>query len=643
MATTLQGIVTDIPFQNEDTGYTVLHLQTPGEPKTVTCVGVMPTVGKGESVTVDGSWETHRRFGRQFTVERYSIVRPTTVEGILHLLGSGLIASIGPARAKLIVDRFGLETLAVLDNEPDRLLDVHGVGPRTMEKIKDAWQKQRHIRDLMLFLQEIGVTVNLAMRIYKVYGRDAKEKISSDPYALLDDVWGVGFIKADRIAQKMGFKHDSYRRIRAGLRYALDNAAGSDGHCFLPAETLAAAAMELLGVGRELVVYTLDHAVTANIFVRDGDRIFLPVYYHAEKTIAQLLLERIGRAPTAAIAASPDESRQWLAAYQRRTGWQADPVQAEAIIAATQQPLFLLTGGPGTGKTAILQVIVTYFREKGRQVVLAAPTGRAAQRMGSVAGISARTIHRLLEFKGGPGHGERFLRNAENPIAADVLIIDEMSMVDVPLMRSLLLAAPATASLIFVGDNHQLPSVGPGNVLGDLIASRRIPHRNLTTIFRQAASSRIVTAAHEIIRGEVPSFTNGQTDDCFFLDRNTPESCLDAIVDLVARRLPSRYGFDPVADIQVLSPMHRGPLGTGRSAPASSRNSRSPPGKFPVVISLFFWATRSCRSATTMTSASSTATSASSRTSPMNPRKRPASRSISTATSSATIQRNSTN
>ena len=559
MNTTITGIITAITFQNEDNGYTVLQLQADNESLPITCVGAMPTVAAGESLRAHGAWEAHRRFGRQFTVERYEIVRPTTAAGIVSMLGSGLIANIGPVRARLIVETFGLATLDILDNEPDRLAGVRGIGAKTLVKIKDAWQRQRYIRDLMLFLQEWNVSANLACRIYKAYGQQAREKISSDPYSLIEDVWGVGFIKADQIAQKMGFKHDSYKRIRAGITYVLTDAASSDGHSFLPAETLIARAAELLGVTHDLAVYTLDHAIEANLLVRENDRIFLPAYYYAEKKIAEILRKKIDAPPGA--PQQPLAIEVWLADYQRRTGWTGDPKQVEAITTAVRQPILLLTGGPGTGKTTILQVIVSFFRQQRKLVVLAAPTGRAAQRMGSVSGLAAQTIHRLLEFRGNSGT-YRFERNEQNPIEADVLIIDEMSMIDLLLMRSLIAAVKPHTALIFVGDSNQLPSVGAGNVLADLIASRAIRHVHLTTIFRQAAASRIVTAAHEIISGTIPVFSNSQTDNCFFIEQEEPESCAETIVSLVAKRLPARYGLDPVADIQVLSPMHKGPLGT---------------------------------------------------------------------------------
>jgi exodeoxyribonuclease V alpha subunit len=565
MSSILQGAVSAITFQNDDNGYTVLQIQIEGEIQPVTCVGTMPTVSEGESLKAEGSWEEHRRFGRQFNVERYEIIRPATVPGITRLLGSGLIAGIGPVRAKIIAERFGLATLDILDNDPDRLREVRGIGPKTLKSIRESWQRQRHIRDLVLFLQQIGAPAapGLAARIYKAYGPSAKEKISADPYALLDDVWGVGFIRADRIAQKLGFKHDSYKRIRAGLMYALSEAASGEGHSFLPARQCVEKTSELLGVPGELVLYALDHTIASSQLVRENDLIYLPSFYDAEKKVADFFRKKnaVGLSPAADGTRSREQIMQWLDEYRRRTGWQADPKQSEAILTAVTQPLMLLTGGPGTGKTTTLQVIVSYFRSERKNVVLAAPTGRAAQRMGNLAGLAAQTIHRLLEFKGGP-EGFRFLRNENNLIAADVLIIDEMSMIDILLMRSLLSAVPPSTKLILVGDSNQLPSVGAGNVLADLITCGRIRHAHLTTIFRQAASSRIVTAAHEIIAGEVPLFTNTPTDDCFFIIQNDPESCVETIVDLVSRRLPARYGFDPVLDIQVLSPMHKGPLGT---------------------------------------------------------------------------------
>lgn len=553
----LQGIVTEITYQNEDSGFMVVQLKVESVKNNHTCVGVMPNVVAGESVCFHGEWETHKRFGPQFIVKRYELVRPSTLEGIELLLGSGFISNIGPVRSKAIIEAFGLDTLNILDKEPKRLMEVPGIGRKMMERIAESWQQHSQVRHLMLFLQGYGVSVNLAQKIYKTWGEEAQAKISENPYSLIDDVWGVGFIKADAIAQKMGFSHDSFKRIRAGLVYVLQESA-NDGHSYLPVSELVRKSAELLGVKDELVIYSLDHVVKTGTLIKDEDCIYLPRYFHAEKYIAENLLSR--KSPVN-MRVEENELENWLINYQKKHNFHADPLQLKAIRQAISNPLFILTGGPGTGKTTILQVIVSFFREKRSLIALAAPTGRAAQRMGSVAGLTAKTIHRLLEFKGGAS-GYDFARDENNPVEADVIILDEMSMVDVMLMRKFISAVKKDTRLIMVGDFHQLPSVGAGNVLSDLIDSGFIPHVHLKTIFRQAAASRIVTAAHEIISGIIPSFLNSKDDNCFFLQQQEPQQCVELIVDLVSRRLPTRYHFNPIVDIQVLSPMHKGFLGT---------------------------------------------------------------------------------
>lgn len=535
----------------------VVQLKVESVKNNYTCVGVMPNVVAGESVCFHGEWETHKRFGPQFIVKRYELVRPSTLEGIELLLGSGFISNIGPVRSKAIIETFGFDTLNILDKEPKRLMEVPGIGRKMMERIAESWQQHSQVRHLMLFLQDYGVSVNLAQKIYKTWGEEAQAKISENPYSLIDDVWGVGFIKADAIAQKMGFSHDSFKRIRAGLVYVLQEAA-NDGHSYLPVSELVRKSSELLGVKEELVIYSLDHVVKTGTLIKDEDCIYLPRYFHAEKYIAENLLSR--KSPVN-MRVEENELENWLINYQKKHNFHADPLQLKAIRQAITNSLFILTGGPGTGKTTILQVIVSFFREKRSFIALAAPTGRAAQRMGSVAGLTAKTIHRLLEFKGGAS-GYDFARDENNPVEADVIILDEMSMVDVMLMRKFISAVKKDTRLIMVGDFHQLPSVGAGNVLSDLIDSGFIPHVHLKTIFRQAAASRIVTAAHEIISGIIPSFINSKDDNCFFLQQQEPQQCVELIVDLVSRRLPTRYHFNPIVDIQVLSPMHKGFLGT---------------------------------------------------------------------------------
>jgi exodeoxyribonuclease V alpha subunit len=557
----LLGIVTDITYQNEENGFTVLRLQAEHDESCHTCVGMMPTVDRGMAVSVAGCWETAPRYGPQFRVESYQLVRPTTLKGIQLLLSSGLISNIGPHRAEKIISHFGIDTLQVLDSTPQRLTEVSGIGKKTLQKIIEGWQRERHLRDLMLFLQDFGVSLNLISKIYRTYGDTAREVISANPYALIDDIWGVGFRRADAIAQKMGFAHDSYRRIRAGIVHVLQESAG-EGHSYLPRGELLAKASELLQAAQEQVVFSLDNTVAQKTIIREEDRLYLPRYYHAECAVAERLREQIRVHSRPVEGAGDRESvAQWLQEYCRRSAWQADPVQAAAIETAICRGLLLLTGGPGTGKTTTLQAIVSFYRERGVRIALAAPTGRAAQRMGTVAGLGAKTIHRLLEFRPLKG-GMSFGRNRERPLEAEVVILDEVSMVDLLLMRNLLEAVAPRAALILVGDSNQLPSVGTGNVLADLMAGGCIPHVNLTTIFRQAASSRIVTAAHQIIRGDVPRFANAPQDNCFFLEREEPQQVLQTVIDLVAKRLPSRYGIDPVRDIQVLAPMHRGQVGT---------------------------------------------------------------------------------
>ncbi|MFP4164659.1 MAG: ATP-dependent RecD-like DNA helicase [Chitinispirillaceae bacterium] len=554
----LEGIISTVTFQNEDNGFCVIQLKT--DNRLVTCVGTIPSVTKGESVCLEGTWEKHRKFGCQFAVSNYEIVRPTTLEGITQLLGSGLIKNVGEVRSKQIIDRFGLDTLTVLDEDPDRLGEIPGIGKKTLEKIKDSWAEQRHLRDLMLFLQSYDISLTMATRIYKAYGKEAKQKIHQNPYSLIEKVWGIGFIKADAIASKLGFATDSYKRIRAGLTFALQEASG-DGHTFLPRAELIARSTQLLGVAQEQVTFSLDHCTQEKIFINEDDSLYLPLFYRAEKYVASDFVSRI-TASTRDSLMPPDQLKNWVAEYQKTHNWRGAPEQLEAVRMASQSNILLLTGGPGTGKTTVLQVIVALFRSMRCKIELAAPTGRAAQRMGSISGITARTIHRLLGFKPGGQGGFSFLRNKEDPIDADVIILDEVSMVDIQLMKHFLSAVKEGCTLIFVGDQHQLPSVGAGNVLSDLISCRTIPHVQLTKVFRQAAQSRIVTAAHEMINGTVPYFSNAKTDNCFFLTEEDPQKCVDTIVDLVSRRLPRRYGFNPLKDIQVLSPMHKSTVGT---------------------------------------------------------------------------------
>jgi exodeoxyribonuclease V alpha subunit len=557
---TIQGIVTDITFRNEENGFTVLKLAQSESAPAVLCVGAMPAVEPGETLKATGEFRLHARFGKQFAVSAFETVRPLTLAGIAALLGSGLIENIGEVRARKIIDVFGLKTLDILDNEPARLLEVRGIGKKTLQKIMDAWQRRRHIRELMVFLQECAITVNMASKIYGAYGDSAQEKISQNPYCLIDDVWGVGFKKADAIAQKLGFAHDSFKRIRAGLTFVMSEAA-ANGHVYLPSTGLVSGAAAILEVPEDKTLFSLDHMVKEGVLVADESRIYLPHLYGAECAVAALLSSLAGerRGPLAKYDGKYVSS--WLESYSAKNRWHADPKQVQAVAATLLHGASLLTGGPGTGKTTTLQVIVSFLREHNIRVALAAPTGRAAQRMGSIAGLRASTIHRMLEYRPG-GQGYRFVRDASNPVEADMIIVDETSMIDIMLMRSLLAAVRPGTSVLFVGDENQLPSIGPGTVLADMIASAALPHVRLTTVFRQAAQSGIVIAAHEIMAGRVPALRNEKEGNIFFVNEEDPDRCCAALVDLVVKRLPARYGFDPAAGIQVVSPIHNGVLGT---------------------------------------------------------------------------------
>ena len=547
-------------FHNEDNGFTVLKILFDENPVPVSCVGIIPLISAGEKISVQGHWETHQRFGKQFVVEKYTRKRPTTTDGIITLLSSGIVEHIGPARARQIVDRFGLETLNILDKNPERLTEIPGFGKKIVQKISGKWNNDENLRSLILFLQEYEVSLGTVIKIHKKYGGEAQTKILKNPYILCEDIWGIGFLKADRIAQKMGFAHDSFKRIRSGLLYIM-KAAAEEGHSCLPLSEVRQKAVELLEVSEEQVLFSLDHVISVGMLIRDGDCIFLPYLFHAEIAVARNIRSRL-------IHVKENERprfdiSQWLEEYENRFNWQADPVQRQAVIEAVRQPCIMITGGPGTGKTTIVKVLVAFFREQHKKILLAAPTGRAAQRLKEIAGAKAQTIHRLLEYKLEKGKGGfGFNRNERNPLDAEAVIIDEVSMIDLHLMSMLCVAVKKEAVIIFVGDNNQLPSVGAGNVLSDMIDSKIIPHIHLTTIFRQARRSRIITAAHEIKNGVTPEFDNSRDENCFFLEEPDPKEALEIIIDLVSRRLPTSYHLNPVHDIQVLSPIHKGMLGT---------------------------------------------------------------------------------
>jgi exodeoxyribonuclease V alpha subunit len=554
----LRCVVERVTYQNETNGYSVIKCRAKGYADLITVVGSMPEVHVGSVLTLSGEWTVNPKFGRQFTVSGFEETLPATVYGIEKYLGSGLVKGIGPKFAARIVRAFGAETLNVIEGEPDALLRVPGIGKLRVERIKKSWDEQKEIKNIMLFLQGHDVSTTHATKIYKTYGSDSIRVVKENPYRLADDIWGIGFRTADTIAEKLGVEKETAVRLRSGLLYTL-NRLSDEGHCYARRDQLLKTGAELLAVEESVLPAVLDEMVRQDDVkteLIDGEdsapgetAVYLPPFWFAETGTAKRLKQIFSSPPSVKVKPQGLEER-----IRRVTGLNYDPAQMDAIRCAAGSKILILTGGPGTGKTTTTLGILTAFRQAGAKILLAAPTGRAAKRLSETTGMEARTIHRLLEFK--PPEGCQ--KNEQNPLEGDVLILDECSMIDIMLMYSLLKAVPDSMTLIFVGDVDQLPSVGAGNVLRDLIDAGVFPVVRLTKIFRQAAASRIITNAHRINRGRMPDLSNGKQSDFFFLEEEDPETAAQEIVRLVKERLPRAYG---TRDIQVLTPMQRGAVG----------------------------------------------------------------------------------
>ncbi|WP_028457408.1 ATP-dependent RecD-like DNA helicase [Chloroflexus sp. Y-396-1] len=559
----LDGTLERITFQSETNGYTVAQLRPTGKRHTVTIVGNLLGVRLGEQLILEGEWRDHPTHGRQFNVQRYRTRLPATIDGIRRYLGSGLIKGVGPATAKRITETFGKYTLDVLDREPERLCEVPGLGRKKAALIAEAWRAQQRIKDVMLLLQDLGLPTGVAVRIYRHYGDDALRVVQQEPYRLADEVDGVGFRTADAIAAGLGIARDDPRRIAAGLRYALGQAS-NDGHCYLPMVKLIERASSLLSVAKAAVSDVGAQMVATNQLWRDSvvtavdpDQypIYLPPLAFAEIGVANAVRRLLQQRSSMADHYASSRWELVFAHLTRRYGMNLSAQQRNAVRTALTTSVMLLTGGPGTGKTTSLRALVMLLRARGYRPLLAAPTGRAARRLSEATGIEARTIHRLLEY----GPDGEFRRNADNPLDCDLLVTDEASMLDIVLANQLLKALPVGAHLVIVGDADQLPSVGPGRVLGDLIESGVVPQVHLDAIFRQAAGSGIAANARRINEGHLPEW--GAHDDFYFFAADTPERCAALTVELVVERIPRRFGFDPRRDIQVLSPTHKGVAG----------------------------------------------------------------------------------
>ncbi|MFH1009316.1 MAG: ATP-dependent RecD-like DNA helicase [Candidatus Latescibacterota bacterium] len=549
----LEGVIERVTFHAEDTGYTVAKLRAQGGgPEPVTLVGSVAEIHPGESVRLEGHWTTHPEYGRQFRIIAYKTVYPSTIEGIRKYLGSGLIKGIGPVTAKRIVAQFGLETLSIIERAPDRLTEVAGLGAKRATLIKHAWIEQQEIKEVMLFLQSHDVSTAYAVKIWKQYGDEAIRIVRENPYRLAKDIWGIGFVIADRIAQNLGVDPESAMRLQAGLRYSLSQASDKEGHVFLPADLLMASAAENLNVPEEKLRPCLGDLSREGEVVIEDEHVYLPALYYAEQAVSKKL-HQLAQVQKVELLNLGEE----ITAVETRTGFAFAERQRQAIIRALRENILILTGGPGTGKTTTVLGMIDLFLRRGRSIACCAPTGRAAKRMAEATGREAQTIHRLLKFQ--PRGG--FEYDGNPPLPADVVIVDEVSMIDILLMHHLLKAVRPSTTLILVGDVDQLPSVGPGNVLRDMIASRSVPTVRLDHIFRQAQESRIVVNAHRINKGLFPTLKSDPTSDFFFIDREQPADIVETLLSLCTERLPRRYGYDPIEDIQVLAPMYRGETG----------------------------------------------------------------------------------
>lgn len=555
----LSGLLERVTYHNEETGYCVLRIKVKGETDLITVVGHASSVTPGEYVTAHGFWVFSKEYGRQFKAERIDVYPPTTLDGIERYLGSGMVKGVGPKTAKILVGAYGEKVFDIIEQDPKAMLDLHGIGQKRANKIASGWADQKVIRSIMVFLHSHGVSTSKSVRIFKKYGSKAIEVVQENPYCLAKDIRGIGFKSADTIASKIGIGAQSPLRAQAGVAFALSEASNNDGHCCLPRSELIKLAQELLNIPEPIINDAIEHEIAQGELTQSNfptsDSIFLSSLYRSEQRIAQSLKELMEQ-PLPWPAIKEDIALDWV---EKKLSINLADSQKQAVKTALHSKVMVITGGPGVGKTTIVKAILKILAAKNIDIKLCAPTGRAAKRLSESSGYEATTIHRMLEVD--PSTME-FKYNDTNPLTCDLLVVDECSMVDIPLANNLLKAVPRHAAVIFVGDIDQLPSVGPGAFLGDLIASELIPVIRLTEVFRQAATSWIIRIAHEINKGYLPRFpTKEDKGDCYFVNEEDRERLPQTLVNLVQNRLPKAYGYDPIKDIQVLCPMNRGDSG----------------------------------------------------------------------------------
>jgi exodeoxyribonuclease V alpha subunit len=584
MLVDLQGQIERITYTNDENGFTVARVKVHGRQDLVCVVGNLMAPMAGEVIKMQGEWANHPKFGEQFKIVFYKSMVPASVHGIQKYLGSGLIKGIGPIMAKRIVKRFGKDTLDIIETEVEKLTEVEGIGAKRISMIKKAWTDQKEIREVMIFLQNHGVSSGYATKIFKQYGNESIKVVTENPYRMATDIFGIGFNTADKIAEKLGFAKDSELRAEAGILYVLHQLS-DEGHVYYPYEPLVEKCQEILQVDREVIVKAFGTIAAAKHIViedlndnmekfQENNKAVYLVKFHVSETSIAYRMKILLNSSKSIRAMDTDKAVEWV---QQKLSITLAEKQIEAVKCAAQNKVMVLTGQPGTGKTTIINAILRIFQAVGAKILLAAPTGRAAKRMSETTGYEAKTIHRLLEFspkKAG------FQKDDKEPLDCDLLIVDEFSMVDCTLMHYLLKAIPPHATFIMVGDVNQLPSVGAGNILNDIILSKVVPVVELNEIFRQAQQSSIIVNAHKINAGIIPSFqtTSDKLDDFYFIQRDEPEDALKLILELVKNRIPSRFGFDPVDDIQVLTPMHKGSIGAG-SLNTELQSALNPSGK----------------------------------------------------------------
>ena len=550
----LKGIVENIVFRNPENGYTVAKIKDTETRQIQIITGNLPSLNIGESIKLKGEWTVHKKFGPQIEIIEYESITPMSTDGIKKFLGSGLIKYIGPKTAEAIVEHFGKKTLEVIDKKPKRLLEVEKIGKVKLEQITKGWEEYKSLKDIIIFLQSHNIGIGFALKIFDRYGLDSIEVVNSNPYQLIYDIKGIGFKSADGIAEKLGEDRDSINRIKAALVYLLD-AASEEGHVFLPKNILLENAEELLDISSEKLETGIEELLKDSRIVIENGNVFLMAHYEAETFISNKI-KRILSVPLKKIDETVLDGE--IPGIELKMGIRFAAKQKEAIKKAVNNKIFILTGGPGTGKTTIINGIIELFRKMKLNVTLCAPTGRAAKRMEETCGIPGKTIHRLLVYT--PRSGE-FSRDESNPIPEDVIIVDESSMMDVFIFKSLLKGISLKSRLILVGDDDQLPSVGPGNVLKDLLSSGKIEFTHLDEVFRQESMNSIILNAHRINSGEKIHVDNRNEENFFFIYEENPESIVDRIKELCKVRLPKKYGCDPLNDIQILTPMHKGEIG----------------------------------------------------------------------------------